>query len=362
MPEPTPIYFNTAGCGLISAAATAAGAALYRGFEKNAAAASEYWRDVSSLQIREQIAAFMDAQKEQIALVPNFSYAMNAVVQSLKGDEKVLLYKKDFPSVFIPFIIHQFDVTWIDDENDFFIDLDTIKTVIREKNINLVAISHVQWMSGFKLDIKALCTFCRENNVRTIIDGTQSLGAFDISMQDLQPDVFIASSYKWLNAGFGTGVLYMNPDFGKNFPPKVSGAHSSSFSYADNQFQFNTSVSNYEPGSVDMFGFSVLNKSIEEKMATGMPAITQHNTTLTQQFLDGLSGLPVQVIGGGSTTNRSSIVVLKDENGLAAQLAKNNIVITARHGKVRVSFHYYNTGAEVDLLITFLKNFLINKI
>lgn len=353
--EKETIYLNTAGCGLISPAALQAGTDLYKGFEKNASAASEHWRNVDMGAIRENISAFMGARSEHIALIPNFSYGINAVVQSLKGNEKVLLYKKDFPSVFIPFTINNFDIVWIDDEDDFFIDPDKLEAAIMEQQINIVAISQIHWQSGFKLDVKRLCDFCRKNGVWTVIDGTQSLGSIAISMQDLQPDVFIASNYKWMNAGFGTGLLYMNTAFANTYPPRFSGAHSNAYSFPENKFIYNGDATNYEPGSVDMFGFSVLNKAIEEKNKWGMAQIEAHNSSLTATLLAQLTNLPVELIGGHNKKNRGSIVVLKDaDQKIYQQLLANNITTTGRNGTVRISLHFYNTAKDIEKLVTVL--------
>ncbi|MCD2424261.1 aminotransferase class V-fold PLP-dependent enzyme [Niabella pedocola] len=344
----TPVYLNTAACGLIANTVLQTGLHLYQGFEHIASAASEHWRDVQAPEIRSHIARFIATRPENIALIPNFSYGLNAVVQALSGQETVLLYRKDFPSVFIPFVINHFKVVWLDDDDGFSIDLNKIESLIRSEKIDVVAISHVQWHSGFRIDLQALCSRCRELGARTIVDATQSLGAVQISIPELRPDVLIASNYKWMNAGFGTGILYMSPEFAAQYPPRISGAHSNAFQFADLSFRQNTSVTNYEPGSPNMFGFSILNKAIEEKNSRGMEQIEAHNRMLTDALLQQLS---VPVIGGRDLQNRSSIVVIREENGLHEFLLKNNIITTLRNGHIRVSIHFHNTAADIERLM-----------
>jgi len=342
------VYLNTAACGRISDSVLQAGVRLYTQFENTASATSEHWRDAEAPAIKNNIAGFMNTAPQDIALIPNFSYGLNAVVQALNGDEKVLLYRKDFPSVYIPFVINHFNIVWLDDEDGFLIDLHKIGDLIKTEKIDIVAISHVQWHTGFKLDLKSLCSVCRSLGARTIIDATQSLGAVDISIPDVLPDVLIASNYKWMNAGFGTGILYMAPEFATQYPPKVSGAHSNAFQFADGSFTRNTSVTNYEPGSVNMFGVSILNQAILEKQALGMEFIEQHNAALTKQLTEGLAALLVPIVGPAAPDNRSSIVVLEDQNGLSAHLAAQNIIVTNRNGYIRLSVHFYNTETDID--------------
>ncbi|MCF3110556.1 aminotransferase class V-fold PLP-dependent enzyme [Niabella sp. CC-SYL272] len=343
-----PVYLNTAACGLITNPVLQTGIHLYQDFENLASAASEHWRDVKASEIRSNIARFIGTGAENIALIPNFSYGLNAVVQALSGQEKVLLYRKDFPSVYIPFMVNQFNIVWLDDDDGFLIDLNKIESLIKTEKIDLVAISHVQWQSGFKIDLQALCSLCRDLGTRTIIDATQSLGSVKISVAELQPDVFIASNYKWMNAGFGTGILYMSPEFAAAYPPRISGAHSNAFQFADLSFRQNTSITNYEPGSLNMFGFSILDKAIEEKSRRGMEAIEAYNRNLTALLLRQLS---VPVTGGADMQHRSSIVVIREENGLHAFLVKNNIITTMRNGNIRISIHFHNTEADIEHLI-----------
>ncbi|WP_300602050.1 aminotransferase class V-fold PLP-dependent enzyme [Niabella sp.] len=350
----TPVYLNTAACGLIPPSVLEAGTRLYTGFETNSSATAEHWRNVEQLRIKENIAGFIGAPPDSIALIPNFSFGLNSIVHALNGREKVLLYKKDFPSVYAPFVINQFDIVWLDDEDGFTIDLNKIESIIREQHINLIVISHVQWQSGFKIDIKALCKLCRQHGVHTIIDATQSLGAVDLQISETDPDVVLSSNYKWMNAGFGNGLLYMNPRFAAQYPATITGMNSNTVHFTSNGFGFNGGVANYEPGSLNMFGCSILNRAVLEKKALGMAFIEQHNTALTKKLVDALATLPVSIVGPATPDNRSSIVVLGDKNGLHTYLSQNNVITTGRNGLIRISIHYHNTEADIESAVHYI--------
>lgn len=348
------VYLNTAGCGLITASVLQPGIDLYRGFESVSSATAEHWKGAEYVSIKTKVAEFIGTTPDTIALIPNFSWGMNAVVQSLKGNEKILLYKKDFPSVYIPFVINKFNVVWVDDEDGFTIDVEKIRSIIKEEKIDIVAISHVQWLSGFKMDINLLCGICRENNAHTIIDATQSLGALSIDVAAIRPDVLIASNYKWMNAGFGTGILYMDPAFLEKYPPVISGAHSNA--YAANADAFLTGISSYEPGSQNAFGLTILKQAITEKENYGLENIELHNGALTALLLAKLSVLPVELIGNTDRNNRSSIVVIEEQVGLHAHLTAHNIITTSRNGKIRISMHFNNIESDVDAIADCIRN------
>ncbi|MBL7683513.1 MAG: aminotransferase class V-fold PLP-dependent enzyme [Flavipsychrobacter sp.] len=349
------IYLNTAACGLVPAATIAAATELYKALETNSSTRAEHWRFEEETPTREAIAAFLKAPADEVAMIPNFSWAMNAVVQSLKGDEKVLLYKHDYPSLLEPFRINGFDITWVDAPDGFNIDVEAIESAITSRRVDVVAISHVQWTSGYLLDIKRIGDLCKANGVLFLVDATQSMGAQPIDLSVLHIDVFAASNYKWMNAGFGTGVLSIKKEFLQKYPPVVGG--NNSYRMIDGSMQYRPSILSYEPGHPNMYGLTVLNAAINHKQELGVANITTSNTGLMQQLLDGIAQLPVLPIGKLTMENRAAFVLLKDENGLGEWLKQHNIIVTQRNGLLRISTHYYNTATDVAIFVDCITKF-----
>lgn len=348
------IYFNTASCGLLSEASVKATNELYNAMLTESSTASERLRETGLPRIRETVASFLGAPASNVALIPNFSYALCSIVQAFKGFEKVMMFKHDYPSVLEPFRINKFDITWIDSADGFTIDIEEIKQKLVENQIQVLVISHVQWLSGFKIDIVELGSFCRANDILFIVDATQSLGAVRLRIDQMHVDVLISSNYKWMNAGFGTGVMYMSDSFLKKYPPVVGGF--GSYGMFEGQFKYMPTVRSYEPGHPNFHGLLVLEAAINEKLAKGMDAIAAHNQKLTQLLLDNIGNTPI--LGPNTTTNRSSIVMLGDDSAnLHKHLAANNILAIHRNGNIRISFHFYNTEEEVRKLIDCLKAF-----
>lgn len=355
MSTPTNItYLNTAACGLVNEEVRRAGVSLYEGFEQNGSTHAEHWRFNEQDRIRQHLADFMGAPVANVAFVPNFSWALNAVAHALKGKKnRVALYKNDYPSVPEPFRLLGFDITWIDTPDGFNIDIEQLENCIRNRSVDMVVISNVQWTSGYKLDMAMIGTLCKAHGVLFIVDATQSLGAMPIDVSSLPVDVFISSNYKWMNAGFGTGVMYMADSFVKEYPPVVIGFNS--YTMRDGKWIYEPSVRNYEPGHPNMFGLNLMEAAILQKNKLGLAAIEQHNHALTATLLAGLKELPVSLVGGYDMHNRSSIVVLKDENGLGDWLKQHNIIVTQRNGLLRISIHFYNTPADINSFIDCVK-------
>ncbi|MCD6063237.1 MAG: aminotransferase class [Flavipsychrobacter sp.] len=346
-------YLNTAAAGLVSKPSLNATHSFYDAMQVNASSRSEQWRFKEFPLIRETLAEFMDAPAGNVAFVPNFSYAMTALVHSMTGKERVLLYKNDYPSVLDAFRLNGYDITWIDNEDGFHISLDKLKDLLLTKNIDLLVISHVQWLSGFKIDIEELSVFCRQHNIIFIVDATQSLGAMKISATKLDADAIIASNYKWMNAAFGSGVIYLADRLLEKYTPKIGGM--GSYTFQGDKMFYEPSVRSFEPGHLNMPGLLLLDGAMKEKLEMGLEKIEAHNIDLTTHLLDGLASLPVNLIGPMDTADRCSIVVVKDENGLGQFLTDNQIIVTHRGGTLRISMHFYNTKADVMRLISCLQ-------
>ena len=360
MSVPQPIYLNTASCGLVPPATLAAANRLYASFGENSSTRSEEWRVNEEPAIRQSIASFIGAPAANVAMVPNFSWAMNGIVQSLKGTERVLLYRHDYPSLLEPFQINGFEITWVDAPDGFNIDMDRVREAICNSSVDIVALSHVQWRSGYKADLQEIGDLCRQYGVLFVVDATQSMGAMVINLAELHIDVFAASNYKWMNAGFGTGMLYVADSFLAKYPPVVGGHNS--YKMKDGRWGYVASAQSYEPGHPNMFGFTVLAAAIAHKNNIGVGAIEAHNRRLTELLLTRLRDARVKLLGDFTLSNRSSILYVKDADGLGDWIRGHNLVVTQREGWLRVSMHYYNTEEEVVALADCIRNFENNGI
>jgi selenocysteine lyase/cysteine desulfurase len=76
----------------------------------------------------------------------------------------------------------------------------------------IVVFSHVQHTDGAILPVRELCTIARNNRTLSIVDGTLALGAINMSMMELQCDVYASSFHHWMNGPEHTGVLFVRRD------------------------------------------------------------------------------------------------------------------------------------------------------
>ena len=69
------------------------------------------------------------------------------------------------------------------------------------------------------LPAKELCDLAQKRNIISIVDAAHSFAHLDYSISKMGCDVLGTSLHKWLNAPFGTGMLYVKKDLIKNIWP-----------------------------------------------------------------------------------------------------------------------------------------------
>jgi selenocysteine lyase/cysteine desulfurase len=74
----------------------------------------------------------------------------------------------------------------------------------------LVAASHVNWING-----EVAPAELAEVEVPVILDGAQGAGAVPVDVQALNCVAYAAAGQKWLCGADGTGMLYLDPEFGE---------------------------------------------------------------------------------------------------------------------------------------------------
>jgi selenocysteine lyase/cysteine desulfurase len=73
----------------------------------------------------------------------------------------------------------------------------------------VVSVPQVHWTDGALVDLHAVAARGREVGARLVIDGSQSIGAMPLDVNELTPDFVVSVGYKWLLGPFGLGYLYV---------------------------------------------------------------------------------------------------------------------------------------------------------
>ncbi|MGF1668815.1 MAG: aminotransferase class V-fold PLP-dependent enzyme, partial [Balneolaceae bacterium] len=221
----------------------------------------------------------------------------------------------------------------------------------------VVSVSAVQFLSGYKTDLKSIGKYCRENDIFLVVDGIQALGADEINVEEMKIDALASGGLKWLMAPLGVGFLYLNDRTLKNFTPVRTGW----FSVEDpwdllnyNQPWLKNAL-RLEDGTPNMLGITGLNASLKTLLDIGILNISRHIQMLTSQLIEMIqSEKKFQLYTSIKSNERAGIITFKtreqmDSEKLIMELKQENISVSFREGFIRMAPHYYNTPEEVHI-------------
>jgi L-cysteine/cystine lyase len=83
----------------------------------------------------------------------------------------------------------------------------------------LVACSHVSWVGGREVDVRALA----ESDALVLLDGAQGLGAVPVDVAELGCDFYAAAGQKWLCGPDGSGSLFVRRELADQLDPPWPG-------------------------------------------------------------------------------------------------------------------------------------------
>lgn len=307
-------------------------------------------RDGLFLKVRKAVGELFGCAPNLVALTPNFSYGFNLLMEGMDKRKKVLLLRNDYPSVNWAVESRSFEVCYAEIHEN--LEQNIAETVAREKP-DVFAFSLVQYINGIKIDFDFLLKLKQENpDLLLFADGTQYCGTEKFNFEVSALDVLGASAYKWLNAGYGNAFFLFKEHMqekilsndleikelqGKNKP------HKGSF------------IGKFEPGHLDTLNFGSLKTAIDLIGQIGMDEIENQVKDLSVFAKDKLTEKGLLESAVVNREHHSSIFNIKGDEKLFQKLRSNNIICSQRGEGIRLSFQYFNTTEDLDVVLKHLK-------
>lgn len=223
----------------------------------------------------------------------------------------------------------------------------------------VVAVSHVQFNSGFRVDAPALAEISAKFGALLVVDGTQSIGALDLNVEAAGVDVLVVSAHKWLMGPRGIGFAAFSPRGLAEITPQVVGWQSVNDPFAfHRKLDFLPDARRFEPGTANGYGILGLAERLAQIDELGIDWIENRILGLNEILLEVALGRGLHPVHRFEGRSRSGIVLLQ-KLGTAvadvhASLVENGIYTSIRNGAIRVSPHYYNTPEEMERVVSII--------
>ena len=342
-------YLNTASCGLTPRA-------VYQwrsDQDRRLMEEGSVFRDQHKpyiVSIRETTSRFVGVDPDRVALVPNFSSGWNVVLEGLPKGSKVLVLEDEYPSIWWPISERDLELVMVSGSAD---PEAALEQAVDQHRPMAVAMSLVHYITGIRIDPDFIARLkAYHPDMLILADGTQFMGTAPFHFDSSGIDVLGASAYKWMMGGYGCGFFALSALAEQKLRPSTLGYNS-----ADRTQGSRVGIplaARLEPGHQDTLSLGSMEQSLLWTEQHGWEAAFAHLESLREQakaaFID--RGWVAEYAANRPLS--SNIFSLRLPEGSFERMQRAGIITSLRGSGVRVSFHLYNTKADLEKLLQVL--------
>ena len=354
-------YLNTATFGPVPRCAYEAMEQHQRRRDELACTDFLDWFDDAD-QVRALAARLLGAAASDIAFVPSTGHALGCLLAGInwKSGDRVVALADEFPNnTYNGHALAKRGVEFVEvplPGGEFC--LDRFSAAI-DSRTRLVLMSTVNYASGLRPPVAELGRLLRERGVLFYVDATQSLGALPTDVGSIGADVLAAHGYKWLCAPTGIGLVYVRPEVREWLEPSVYSWRSHrDWRRVDDLHhgppELPTEAQKYEGGQLNFPGIYALGAILQMLLDLGPDRVEQRLQTLAARSREVLRDGGASFASDSLPYYDSPILAARfegrDVSRLAERLHEDRVVVSARHGALRVSPHFFNNEADIERL------------
>src|ERR1700730_1900873 len=207
-----------------------------------------------------------------------------------------------------------------------------VKALVRlcDQRTRVLAISAVQFWSGFRTDLGALGAALKGRDVLLVVDAIQAVGPMRLDLAATPADFLCAGAQKWLLGPIGVGFAYVGPRMLERLKPVTIGTDSVGRDEED--FDYDITL------KPDARRFEEVVLRLADRLRAELP---RRGYELVLK-----STLP---------SERSGIVSFRHPRMVPAELhtrlREAGVILSLRSDFLRASPHYYNSDEDLNRLL-----------
>ena len=171
-------------------------------------------------EVRRKVARFIHAEPEEITFTNSTSHGINLIAELIAREGEVLTNTLEFPATTVPWIHRRAKLKFLKPDHSGVISVDQIKRNLTPR-VKIILTSFVQFQNGFRQNLEALGRI--KGSRFLVVNATQGFGYLSVNVKKSRIDFLATNSYKWLMAGYGGGILYINKKWIRKFKPASAG-------------------------------------------------------------------------------------------------------------------------------------------
>ena len=311
--------------------------------------------------LRQSAADLVHASPEEIAIIKNTSEGLSVIANGLNwkpGDIAVGVIG-EFPANYFPWKRldrHGVTLRWVEQRGGR-VELDDLDRACR--GARLLAISFVQYLSGFRIDLDKVGEICRRRGCLLVVDAVQGLGSFSVDVKKSGIHALSAAAHKWLLGPEGVGILFVDHELITCVEPIEFGwMNVEGWPTYSREEILAPGAERYECGTHNTCGMYGLNSSINLILEVGVDAMSTRINSLADLILDEACNKGYEPMTPRDELCGSGIVSIRKPGMKAAETAgellNKGVSVAPRSGWLRAAPHFYQNEDEICQFVDLL--------
>jgi len=345
-------YLNAAAAGPLARQTMEAATEYYRQMMDDADTHWDEWL-AKREEVRRKVAAFINAEPDEIALTTNTSSGMNVIVDALETHGEVISCDLEFPVSTLPWMNRRIPVHLVKSVEGE-VRIEDIRGAMNVRT-GIICLSHVQYSNGLRMNLEAVGD--AKGGHALVVNASQSAGVFEIDVKRMRIDALCSTGHKWMLSGYGTGFVYLSRELMERTRPRAIGWLSVQEPYAmlnDELHLRHDAAARAELGCPHFSGIFALGASVDLMTRIGVNEIEARaltlNRVLTTRLMD--TGWTVlSPLANESMRSAETLVAVAEPSRVVGKLAERKIIVTEKPQGIRVATDFFNNEEDIERLI-----------
>ncbi|HZZ71683.1 MAG TPA: aminotransferase class V-fold PLP-dependent enzyme [Pirellulales bacterium] len=312
-------------------------------------------------QTRRAAASLIGADPTEIALVPNTTLGIHFVAEGWpwQPGDNLVVPADEFPTNAYPWLnlaSRGVETRRVQSNRPATVDVDQILAAC-DARTKIIAASWVGFASGWRLDLEELVERAHARGIAVLLDAIQGLGVFPLDVRATPVDFLAADGHKWLLGPEGAGLLYVRRERLEQLRPLGVGWHSVVHAHDFDQINpvWKGNAERYEGGSQNMAGQMALGASLELLAGVSLAEISRQVWKTTSEITARLINLGATLYSRREAEQHASGIVsfvlpTEDPQATRARCFEQQVAVSCRGGRIRLSPHAYQNADDLDRL------------
>jgi selenocysteine lyase/cysteine desulfurase len=306
------------------------------------------------------------AETSEIALIRNTTEGVNLVAEGYpwQSGDNVVTLADEFPTNQYPWLhlASRGVETRRVATDDGRVDLDRLAAAC-DRRTRVLSVSWVGYASGWRNDLEQVARVAHQHGALLFVDAIQALGVFPLDVRATPIDFLAADGHKWMLGPEGAGVFFLRGEHLERLRPLGVGWNSvaAADSFGHIELTLKNDASRYEGGSYNMVGLIGLKASLQLLAQFGQAAISRRVAEITDRACERLTAAGAVIRSDRRPAHKSGIVSFdlpgRDPQQIRRRCLEQQVVLSCRGGRLRISPHAYNNEDDLDRLIVAISEF-----